>query len=94
MEDAGLVGLLVAHHVGAPAQQGPKVHVGVRLVGDHGVTRCRDVGAARQQGRGQRVVEGPGKGVGGGEALDTAAHLPLSWFKPSLKIKDGGAMSF
>ena len=39
MEDTGLVGLLVTHHVGAPAQQGPEVHVGVGRVGDHGVTR-------------------------------------------------------
>ena len=38
MEDTGLVGLLVAHHVGAPAQQGPEVHVGVGRVGDHRVT--------------------------------------------------------
>ena len=27
VEDAGLVGPLVADHVGAPAQQGPEVHV-------------------------------------------------------------------
>ena len=77
MEDTGLVGLLVAHHVGAPTQQGPEVHVGVRRVGDHAVTRSGDVGAAWQQGRGKRVVEGPGEGVGSGEALDTAAHLGL-----------------
>ena len=74
MEDTGLVGLLVADHVGSPAQQGPEVHVRVRGVGDHAVARRRDVGAARQQGRGQRVVEGPGEGVGGGVALDAAAH--------------------
>ena len=53
MEDTGLVGLLVADHVGSPAQQGPEVHVRVRGVGDHAVARRRDVGAARQQGRGQ-----------------------------------------
>ena len=57
MEDAGLIGFLVAHHVGAPAEQGPEVHVGVGGVGDHAVPRRADVGAARQQGRGQRVVE-------------------------------------
>ena len=51
--------------------------MGVRRVGDHAVTRSGDVGAARQQGRGQRVVEGPGEGVGSGEAFDTAAHLGL-----------------
>ena len=85
MEDTGLVGLLVAHHVGAPAQQGPEVHVGVGRVGDHRVTRSGDVGATRQQGRGQRVVEGPGEGVSGREAFDAAAHLSLSllsWFPP------------
>ena len=74
MEDTGLVGLLVAHHVGAPTQQGPEVHVGVRRVGDHAVTRSGDVGAARQQGRGQRVVEGPGEGVRRREAAHAAAH--------------------
>ena len=47
MEDTGLIGLLVAHHVGSPTQQGPKVHVGVRGVGDHAVACRRDVGAAR-----------------------------------------------
>ena len=40
MEDAGPVGLLVAHHVGPPAQQRPKVHVGARRVGDHRVARA------------------------------------------------------
>ena len=74
MEDTGLISFLVADHVSSPAQQGPEVHVRVRGVGDHAVASRRDVGAARQQGRGQRVVEGPGERVGGGVALDAAAH--------------------
>ena len=32
-----------------------------------------EVGGGRQQARGQGVVEGPGEGVGGGEAVDAAA---------------------
>ena len=37
MKDAGPVSFLVADHVGAPAQQGPEVHVGVGGVADHAV---------------------------------------------------------
>ena len=73
VEDAGLVGPLVADHVGAPAQQRPEVHVGVRGVGDEAVAGAGEVGGGRQQARGQGVVEGPGEGVGGGEAVDAAA---------------------
>ena len=74
VEDAGLVGPLVADHVGAPAQQGPEVHVGVRGVGDEAVAGAGEVGGGRQQARGQGVVEGPGETVRGWEAPYAAAH--------------------
>ena len=60
MEDTGLIGFLVSDHVGAPAQEGAEVHVGVGSVGYHAVARRGDKAAARQQARGQGVVEGPG----------------------------------
>ena len=60
MEDTGLIGFLVSDHVGAPAQEGAEVHVGVGCVGYHAVARRGDKAAARQQARGQGVVEGPG----------------------------------
>ena len=75
MEDAGLVCLLVADHVGSPAEEGPEVHVRVRGVADPALPRAGLVGGGGQQGGGQRVVEGPGEGVGRREAPDAAAHL-------------------
>ena len=53
MEDTGLIGFLVSDHVGAPAQEGAEVHVGVGCVGYHAVARRGDKAAARQQARGQ-----------------------------------------
>ena len=47
MEDTGLIGFLVSDHVGAPAQEGAEVHVGVRCVGYHAVARRGDKAAAR-----------------------------------------------
>ena len=73
MEDTGLICFLIAHHVCAPAQECPKVHVGVGRVGDHAMPRRGDVGAGRQQGRRQGVVEGPGEGVCRRVTLNTAA---------------------
>ena len=75
MEDAGLVCLLVADHVGSPAEEGPEVHVRVRGVADPALPRAGLVGGGGQQGGGQRVVEGPGEGVGRREAPHAAAHL-------------------
>ena len=62
MEDAGLVCLLIADHVGSPAQEGPEVHVRVRGVADPALPRAGLVGGGGQQGGGQRVVEDLGKG--------------------------------
>ena len=47
VEDTGLIGFLVSDHVGAPAQEGAEVHVGVGSVGYHAVARRGDKAAAR-----------------------------------------------
>ena len=73
MEDAGLVCLLVADHVGSPAEEGPEVHVRVRGVADPALARAGLEGGGGEEGGGEGVVEGPGEGVGGGEAVDAAA---------------------
>ena len=74
MEDAGLVCLLVADHVGSPAEEGPEVHVRVGGVADPTLSRAGLEGGGGEEGGGQGVVEGPGEGVGRGEAADAAAH--------------------
>ena len=74
VEDAGLVCLLIADHVGSPAEEGPEVHVGVRGVADPALTRPGLVAGGGEEGGGQGVVEGPGETVRGWEAPDAAAH--------------------
>ena len=74
MEDAGLVCLLVADHVGAPAEEGPEVHVRVRSVADEAPARAGGVGGGGEEGGGEGVVEGPGEGVRLREAPHAAAH--------------------
>ena len=74
MEDTGSVSLLVADHVGAPAQEGPEVHVRVRSVGDDWAASAAGEAGAGEEGGGEGVVEGPGEGVRLGEAPHAAAH--------------------
>ena len=74
VEDAGLVCLLVADHVGAPAEEGPEVHVRVGSVADEAPARAGGVAGWREEGGGEGVVEGPGEGVGRREAPHAAAH--------------------
>ena len=74
VEDAGLVCLLVADHVGSPAEEGPEVHVRVGSVADEAPTRAGGVAGGREEGGGEGVVEGPGEGVRLGEAPHAAAH--------------------
>ena len=73
MEDAGLVCLLIADHVGSPAEEGPEVHVRVRGVADPALARAGLEGGGGEEGGGEGVVEGPGEGVGRREAANTAA---------------------
>ena len=75
MEDTGLVCLLVADHVGPPAEEGPEVHVGVRGVADPALARPGLEGGGGEEGGGEGVVEGPGEAVRGWEAPHPAAHL-------------------
>ena len=72
MEDTGLVGPLVADHVGAPAEEGPEVHVRVRSVVDHTEAGAGGVAGGWEEAGGQRVVEGPGERVGRREAPEAA----------------------
>ena len=57
MEDTGLVGFLISHHVCSPTEKGAKVHVRVGRVRDHAVAQRGDVAGRGQEGGGQRVVE-------------------------------------
>ena len=70
VEDTRLVGFLISHHVGAPAQQRAKVHMRVRSVRNQGMTAGAGVARPRQQAGGERVIEGPGEGVCRRIALD------------------------
>ena len=72
MEDAGLVCLLVADHVGSPAEEGPEVHVRVGGVADPALSRAGLEGGGGEEGGGQGVVEGPGERVGRREAPEAA----------------------
>ena len=74
MEDTGSVSLLVADHVGAPAQEGPEVHARVRSVGDDWAASAAGEAGAGEEGGGEGVVEGPGEGVCWRITLNTAAH--------------------
>ena len=68
VEHTGLVGPLIADHVGSPAEEGPEVHVRVRGVADHAEPLAGAEARGGQEGGGEGVVEpvelGPGEGVG------------------------------
>ena len=53
MEDAGLVCLLIADHVGSPAEEGPEVHVRVRGVADPALSRTGLEGGGGEEGGGE-----------------------------------------